>query len=477
MRRLAVWVIVALLVAGCQSADLETRSPDPTPVMAASATAIPKATSTLPTMLSPTAARTPPLGLGVQPGEIKGITIKFWYAADGSLDQEYAEQVADFNRRNVWGVTVETRSFLTSTRLEEQVLQEQRGGSLPHVVAAPLEMLLTWEGQIQALAGLNTYAGDQEWGLSLQEVADFLPSYWQAGQVSQERWGIPANLDPQVIFYNQSWAEELGFSRPPVTTTEFRSQACAALKANLSDAILENNGTGGWILSNEPLVLESWRVAFGGPRLPVELDQPYIFNTPQTAQAFTYLRKLADEGCAWTARNPSPYQYFANRQALFYSGSLSDVSFQVRAMSFAKSGDRWTILPYPSETQAQKVVSSSEWYSILRSKPAEQLAAWLFIRHLMLPKTMARLSVGSQLLPARYSAISPASQALQAQPLWAKAAGWIDQFQPAPTLASWRTARRIFQDAAWQVFQPFTTLEGIPAILAELDKTVGELAR
>jgi hypothetical protein len=60
---------------------------------------------------------------------------------------------------------------------------------------------------------------------------------------------------------------------------------------------------------------------------------------------------------------------------------------------------------------------------------------------------------------------------------WVKAVGWKGQLQPAPTLASWRVARRIYQDAAWQIFQPFTKLEGIPAVLAELDKMVIELVK
>ncbi len=97
------------------------------------------------------------------------------------------------------------------------------------------------------------------------------------------------------------------------------------MKANVADGAPENDGTGGWILSTDPLVLESWRLAFGGEALPTQESQTYIFDTPASVAAFTFLKTLIDENCAWTALNPAPYPYFAQR-SLFYSGSLLDLS-------------------------------------------------------------------------------------------------------------------------------------------------------
>ena len=196
-------------------------------------------------------------------------------------------------------------------------------------------MLLTWQAQSQIVFPLDELIHDPEWGLTSQETADIFNVFWNEESDGQ-RWGIPAERNAQVLFYNVSWAQALGFQHPPANTAEFKAQACAAMKANVADDNPDNNGTGGWILSTDPLALESWRLAFGGDPLPTQEGQPYNFNTPAAVSAYTFLKSMVDENCAWTARNPAPYPYFAQRQALFYSGSLLDLPFQARAMDFAK---------------------------------------------------------------------------------------------------------------------------------------------
>jgi ABC-type glycerol-3-phosphate transport system substrate-binding protein len=318
---------------------------------------------------------------------------------------------------------------------------------------------------------------DREWGLTAQEPGDFWPVFWQEGQVDGRRWAIPAGRNAQVLFYNQTWAEQLGFHQAPLTPADFRTQACAAAKANLADAETENDGTGGWIISDDPLALESWRLAHGAAALPVKEGQAYQFNTPPTLQAFTFLRKLADEHCAWTARNPTPYTYFAQRRALFYSGSLADLAAQEKAQAFEKSSDRWTVIAYPAENRKPLAIATGSSYALLLSTPQRQLAAWLFLHHLMLPRVQARLDAAGGLLPERAAALLEMSDYRQAHPAWAVTTTWKDVLQPAPRLASWRTVRRVLQDAAWQIFSPATKAAGIPAILTELDATIVDVLK
>jgi ABC-type glycerol-3-phosphate transport system substrate-binding protein len=414
----------------------------------------------------------------VKADELRGARVKFWFAATGELEKEMLAQIAEFNRSNLWGITVEGRSFLTSNTLEDQITPLlSKPDDLPQAVAAPLEMLLSWQARAEVVVPLDGYIQDPEWSLATQDINDFWPAFWQAEQVDGKRWAVPAGRNPQVLFYNRTWAGALGFSQPPATPAEFRTQACAALKANLADEDPENDGMGGWIISNDPLALESWRRAFGGEALPDVSGRAYTFNTPATLKTFTFLRKLIDENCAWTARNPVPYAYFAQRRTLFYSGSLSDLPFQERAMAFEKSGDLWTILPYPAENQKPVVLFSGGSYGVLRSTPARQLASWLFLRHLMLARVQARLASAAGLLPERASALEAMSDFRNRHPQWAQASTWKDILQPAPRLASWRTVRRILQDAAWQIFSPIGKVDTISAVLSELDATIQDVLK
>ncbi len=475
MKFLQVLLILVIGLAGCQAA------PDGTPLPVESAVPVVASAVPTPTRPAPTAAGTTPttaathpavIGLGAKAEELRGTRIQFWYAASTDLQKEYETQIAEFNRTNVWGITIQGRSFPAFSSLEDQLGVTPRGSDLPQALAAPMEMLLTWQAQGRLLVALDPYTHDPEWGLTARELSDFGPVFWQSQQLGGQTWGIPAGQNVQALFYNQSWAEELGFRQPPATPADFKAQACAAVKANLGDADPENDGTGGWIMATDPLALESWRRVFGGEPLPAEVGGAYTFNTPNSLKGFLYLRKLLDEHCAWKARSPAPYPYFAQRQALFFSGSLTDLLAQQRAMTIQKSSDRWTILPYPSEKSQPDVLTGGVSHAILQGSPPGQLAAWLFLRYLNLARVQARLAAAGGLLPPLTSALAEMEPYRQSHSQWARAADWKNFFQPAPRLASWRSAQRMLQDATWQIMQPFTKLEEIPAVLAELDEMV-----
>ena len=475
MKTFLGWIlVVVLLAAGCTASPTGTPLPTkdtPLPTAGSTATiALPPMRTASPA-IRPTPKTTPTQGISAS--QIRGARISFWYPASGDLEDEYSAQIAEFNRTNIWGITVEGRAFLSTIQLEEQVTSQT--GSLPNLVSVPLEMLLTWQAQSQIVLALDEFIHDPEWGLTSQETGDILDVFWNEESDGQ-RWGFPAERNAQVLFYNVSWAQALGFQHPPATPDEFKTQACAAMKANVSDDNLENNGTGGWLLSEDPLVLESWRMVFGGDPLPVQEGKPYIFNTPASVSAFSFLKTMVDENCAWMARNPAPYQYFAQREALFYSGSLLDFPFQARAMDFAKSSDRWIVLEYPSPDGSRVVLTSGNTNAILRSSPVDQLASWLFLRHLMLPRVQARLAAVNDLIPVRQSALDLMADFRQQNAQWAQVVDWQDDYRPAPRLASWRTVRRILQDAAWQIFSPIVKVDGIAGVLEELDGMVKEMA-
>lgn len=473
MKCFVVLLILAVALGGCQGV------PDGYPPQVESTPTALSSTDPTSPAATPTAlqtARPASTAVSVKAEELRGVQIHFWYAAVGDLLQEYESQIAEFNRGNVWGITVVGRSFPAYTNLEDQFALNSKGEALPQAVAAPMEMLRTWQAQSNRLASLDPYVHDPVWGLTAQEIADFGPVFWPAQQANGQIWGIPAGQNAQVLFYNQSWAEELGFRQAPVTPADFRTQACAALKANLMDTDPENDGTGGWVMSTDPLALESWRRALGGDALPGNTGSPYAFNSPGSVKAFTYLRKLLDDHCAWNARSQEPYSYFAQRRALFISGSLSELPTQQRAMELQKSQDRWTILTYPVEAgRAPVVLVSGASQAILQGSPSGQLGAWLFFRYLNLARVQARLAASASLVPSRKSSVSEMEAYRAGHPQWAQSLGWVSSFQPLPTQASWRSVRRMLQDAVWQIMQPFTKPDEIPSILAELDQMANGL--
>ena len=175
-------------------------------------------------------------------------------------------------------------------------------------------------------------------GLEQSAIDDFYPAAWEADLINGQRFGMPAEKFGQVIFYNSSWAEELGFTEPPVTSDEFKLQACAAAAAN-------DDGSGGWFANPSASATLSWLFAFGtGVENP---NGSYFFNTPQGDDAFRFLAGLSHDGCAWSPGSLYPNDDFANRKGLFYTSSIIGIPYQEQAMAENGVKDQWQVIPFP----------------------------------------------------------------------------------------------------------------------------------
>ena len=422
---------------------------------------------------TPTATRIPELQ--VTPQDLNGIKVTFWHPWTDISAYQIDLLAREFNQDNEWGITVETHMAGSNGELYRQGAAASDGGQLPDIVAAPTSHLLRWQTEGIMLVNLDNYIYDQVWGLAEKEVADFPRAFWDEDISNGIRLGLPAMRSFEVIFYNQGWAAELGFKDPPATPTEFKEQACAAARANQEDDIPANDGTGGWIVNARPGGILAWLFAFGYEGLPESETDPYEFNSKEDEAAFTFLRSLIDDECAWISRTTQYTEYFNDRYALFYSGQMQDIVRQERDAVRLQMQDGWTILPVPALDEKPIAVSSGLSYGVFDSTPEQQAAAWLFARWMASPANQSRLVQVNSTLPLSSTAIDILSVYGQHHSAWQQASMWIPLAAPEPALASWREAGVIIGDAAWQLFQPYSTSDDVETILAFLDETIEEV--
>jgi multiple sugar transport system substrate-binding protein len=464
-------LILGLTLAGCQdSTEIPWATVSPT---GNGSTPTPgnKPAPTLPPTITPTATAT---ALPTIPPGMKGQTIEFWHPWQGDLAKRVDEAAVEFNRTNEWGLTVNVRPFYSGGALDEAVaagLKDAASG-LPQVVAAPGEQLSDWSAKPGVVVELDDYLNHPQWGLSAEESKSFYPAFWEQDQVDGKRLGVPALRTARVMFYNETWAKELGFSSPPKTPDEFKKQACAAAQKNNISRSIDKYGTGGWLIDNDQLTTLSWLGAFGAKAVPAEAGKPYIFQSKEAGETFTFLRGMLDDGCAWLPRNPAPYEYFGNRMALFYSGTLPDAFVQARWQTKLKSKDTWKLLPFMGKDGKPVVYSSGYSYAIFKSKPEAELAGWMFIRYLETPAVSAKLAQALPSLPVS-RAVADQLKSLKASAPWDAILPLAEQARPAPTLASWGNVHRLVEDAAWQVYH--VPVENLPQILPQLDQAIQEL--
>ncbi len=406
--------------------------------------------------------------------QLNGLQLIFSHPWTGETALLADKLVDSFNQSNEWGIHIMVRRAGSSQALANQIEDGPFDAEYPQVVVAPSEHLLWWLENGNLVRSLNDLIADPYFGLSEQQRADFPLAFWQQDQSGGSQVGIPAQRDVPVMFYNQTWATELGFTQPPLTVNDFKEQACAAAFANAHDRFAANDGTGGWLINTDGLVVYSWLRSFGLEDALSGEPLQFQFNQPATEAALTFVRSMVDESCAWFSRTTASNEYFTNRQALLYTGHLSDLALQSKTNARLKSADSWTVLPFPDSDRPVTVASGLS-YGILHSNPAAEAAGWLFVRWMSQPENSAQLLLAGGGLPVSTAAVELAQSQMAETPQWAPSLQWMPTVQSAPPVAGWRIARFVLQDAFWQALQSFTTVEDFPLILEQIDATILEV--
>jgi ABC-type glycerol-3-phosphate transport system substrate-binding protein len=468
----ALLLLTVLMVSACgtgspaPSATLGlptvTATPSPAPTLAPLTTSSPSLTP----LPSPTP--TPLPTLGVDPALLRGLNLQVWHAFAGPADDLFTRQAAQFTAENEWGILVNPIGYGDYTSLFDAVNTALDSGQPPDLVAALPEQILAWDAT-GAVVDLNPYLTDPQWALASDAISDFPPIFWAQDNLNGKRLGLPAQRSARFIFYNQTWGRELGFNNPPASTQDFRTQACAANASFRQDKDVTNDMKGGWVLDTHWQTTYSWLLAFGGS---VVNGNTYAFHTDPNLAALQFIKGLSDSYCAWPSE--TPYDSFASRSALFVSADLAGLPAEAESMARLQNPDEWTVIPFPG-SQASALVAYGPSYSVPRSTPEKQLAAWLFTRWLLSAESQSQWVEATGLFPLRNSVLGMIQPYRQASPQWEAAVGYLSLAHGVPQLASWRKVRYVLQDGMTVLFQTNQPVDQLPSVLDEMDAMAREI--
>jgi len=442
---------------------LETPESTPTPTS-------PRITSTPTATLTPL----PTSSFEVDGSNLNGLTLTFWHPWSGETGEAIKESIEEFNATNEFGITVESINQETFNSLYERIEASEPADGLPNLAIGANYQIQSWITSGKPVTSLTTFVNDPEWGLSAEELADFYSVFLDQDVNGQNRFGFPAVRSAPLMFYNTTWAEELGFSSAPSTTEEFKEQACAAARANSSNDLPQDDGSGGWLINTTPAGILSWMYAFGSSVILPE-GNGYLFNTPQTESSFLFLKDLFDQGCAWEMTESPAEIEFAHRRALFITGSLLDLPYQTSVFDSARNHDTWTVIGFPSPQGDTVINVSGPSFVIFTGTLEENLAAWLVIKWLSSPEQQARFIEARGTFPTRASAMDFLGSYARENPQWTAAQELLAKAQPEPGLESWRVVRWILGDVGTQLFRYYFTPDRIAATLDLMDETAAEL--
>ena len=471
-------LLVSLLLSSCNVLDSYLATPVPSATAVVQITNTPQATST-PTE-EPTVTPTQAFYLNVLPSDLQGTQIRFWHPWQGLLAGQTAARIVEFNNSNPWGIMVTFYEPGGTANLIESVEASLLDATWPNVVIAPSATLANWQGEYKNLTNINDYIALSDNGLTEAQIADFNPVIWQQDVIDGRRFGYPVQRDAYVLVYNQSWANEIGYEPTPETPAQFQNQVCSAGKVNLSDEDAANDGTGGWIVNNENPVLLSWLMGFEYNGLDKLKADEYQFLDPTSVRAYRFLRYLFDSECSWNARVSPPYDYFANRQAIAFSATLSEIPDIDFAMKYSGNTDNWQILPYPESEKNQVIFTEGQSFAIFAATPQEQMASWLFMRWLNSAEYQAEIVEASSTLPISTSAMEQLKGYQAQHPHWTQGLEYMDKLVAMPNGTNWLKARSVLSDSGWQLYQQAeidnSTL-AVTEIFSQVDQMISELIK
>ncbi len=398
---------------------------------------------------------------------VKGVEVNLWHGWDGTTGSLLEQLAAEFNISNKYGLKITVSSKGNLNHLTAEVEKSLGQTDQPDLVISLPEHILAWQPRVLELTPFIT---QKDLGLDLNEIpAGFL----KQSDLNGERYSLPLARSARFIFYNASFANDLGFSGAPVTLEEFRQQACAANAFWKQDADLTNDGYGGLVLDlpadegwQTPY---SWLAAGGGELFS---DNSYHFNTQQNLDSMGFLSTLRADDCAWLPDSASNFEHLVSRRALFITGSLADIELQNAAFKIAAITDSWTLLPFPGSRPGNVFFGPD--MAILKSSPERELGAWIFLRWLLEPQIQLRLSRSTGLMPVTQPVLKMLRTDITLPAQWAAGIDLIPQALIYPQTKTWRLADKILEDgmAAYDRSYPNVTLD---VVLQKMDDTLSDM--
>lgn len=458
-------VIGALLLCSSLLSCVPLHLPANTPTATASLTP-----TALPSPL-PSLTPSPTTAIQLSEEQLLGVTIRFWHPYSGEIGATFEQLAGEFSRQNPWNLSVVSESVNGIDLLDERMKAALDQGNLPHLVIAPLYQALEWNQNRPILVDWTVYSEDVLWGIPASEQRLFYPNLWEASVVQGHRWGIPARRVAQLLLYNASWANELGFKAAPKTSTEFQRQACAVRSAGGQNG---SNGARGYLFTHDYPTILGWLMAFGAQITQSE-PQSYQFKSAEVQSALFFLRRLFEQECTLNVADLDPIAVLVQRKALIVPANSAQLQLVEQAMQNASNRDRWTVLLFPTANGEGSTVLYGTDFILLRSSEQEELAAWLFVRWLLEKETQQRLAVETLALPVRRDVAEALQNEMTVPPGFRAALEYLPRGVNEPLWASWDKVRWAVADSSRQLVAWYFTLDQIPSLSQLLDKTAADL--
>ncbi len=419
-------IAAAIVLAACGAAS-------PAAPTSAPATTAPSAATTAPKPADTTVANPPKSADQVDALDLTGknVEITFWHRYTSQNLTVVQTIVNDFNTKNPYGIKVKLENAGAGyTDVYNKINATiQGGGDLPALSIAYQNQAATYRGQ-NVMVDLTPFIQSKKYGLTADDLKDIYPYFQQSDKAPQfagEILGWPTQRSMAVLYSNIDWLKTLGASEAPKTLKDFEALACKA-----SDKAA---GTYGWIWRNDASDFASLVFANGGELIKPD-GSAYDFNSPAGIETLTMIQRMFKNGCAVelpkTEANGEQNRFAAGK-LLFVTGSSSGLPFYASSIAKVEKPFQWQYTMHPQANPDKPIVNlyGASW-SVLKTTPEKELAAWLFMKFFTEKDNTAAFATTSNYMAVRASASQLAIDKVKTSKSFAKfpeaAASYANQY-------------------------------------------------
>ncbi len=376
---------------------------------------------------------------------VAGQEVILWHAMNDTASSTLTEFVDEFNATNRWGITIVPQNQGTYTRLRERLDSALQRGATPDLVVLYPQHASAYAARADVIA-FDDYISSPQAGLTRAELDDFLPGLLEGErnpQLGNQLASFPIGPDAMVLVYNVDWLRSIGYQDPP-QTWEIFNQACAQAMADTDGDTMPD--TFGYAFVADVPTFSAMMLTRGQELLSQDGSR-VLFNTPEGERAMRTLRDAYSSKCAYTAPGRDwDRGDFTNAKVLF--NIVPSSALPAYHTIIGKSSIfRWGVSPLPHNGEAPITPLSGQNWTLFKSNPDRQLAAWLFIRWFSEPSQTQRWASANYTLPLRRSAITTLEAQPDLEPTFKRVIELAPYGRPEPSIAKWDDVGKIVLQA------------------------------
>lgn len=376
---------------------------------------------------------------------VAGQEVILWYAMSDTAGHTLIHLADEFNATNPWGITVTPQNQGGYARLRRRLDEAVARGATPDLVALYAYHAAAYAAR-NHVAALEAYVDHPRFGLTQADRDDFIPGLLEGERnprLAGRLWSLPVGPEVMMLVYNLDWLRSLGYQDPPLTWGTFKEICKQAVADPSGDGAPD---TFGYAFVADVPTFSAFVLTRGGQLLSDD-GRRVLFNTLEGEKAMRIVRDTFSSKCAYAVPGRDwDRSDFANAKVIFNIVPSSALPAYASIIE-QSSAFRWGVAPLPYTSPKPVTPLHGQSWTILKTGPERQLAAWLFVRWLAETPQTQRWALANYTLPLRLSAIQAMQDMPDLDPNLKRVLEMAPHGQPEPVLAEWEAIGAIALEA------------------------------